>query len=57
MHYFPTSIMMRPLRMLYHTRKPRVISPTTASYQQYQNALRSARRQVHLEAKQYQDKI
>lgn len=45
------------LSFLYHTRKPRVLSEANKSYIDYTKKLREARRQVHLDAKEYQNKI
>ena len=45
------------LRSAYHVRKPRVLSENDLSYLNYKKRLREARRQVHQEAYEYQEKI
>lgn len=45
------------LQWLYHARKARVLTEANKSYIDYTRRLREARRQVHIEAKLYQDQI
>jgi hypothetical protein len=50
-------MMLARIRCFYHVRKPRVLSENDKSFRDYKLSMREARRQVHIEAKDYQNKI
>lgn len=49
--------MLLVLRAFYHLRKPRVVTPLNVSFFNYKNALRKARKDVHLESVKYLEQI
>jgi len=49
--------MLFRLKFLYYVRKPRILSENDLSLKEYRKSLRDARRNVHIEAKEYQEKI